>query len=269
MLRVLIVCACALVARPVAAAPAFSADVTGKGPPVILIPGLGCPASVWADTAAHLEGSHQVHTLSLAGFAGKPAVDRPIPSAVKDDVIRYIKDNKLERPVIVGHSLGGFVALWIAETAPDLVGPVVVVDAAPDMGGGDPDMLPYAKKKRDGYRTMTAAAFATAIRERYSAMFSSPKKWEAIIAAVVKSDQRAFADAYFELFSTDLKPRLSKIATPVLVILADSRLNKAIREQLKPVKQLAVIELANTRHFVMHDDFPGFAKALDTFLAAH
>ena len=116
---------------------------------------------------------------------------------------------------------------------------------------------------------MTAAAFESPIRERYSAMFSRPKQWEAIIAAVVKSDQRAFADAYFELFSTDLKPRLTKIATPVLLILADSKINKVIREQMKPVKQLAVVELPNTRHFVMHDDFPGFSKALDAFLAAH
>jgi N-formylmaleamate deformylase len=269
MLRLLIVCACVLATRLAPAAPAFSAEVTGKGRPVILIPGLGCPASVWTDTAAHLATKHEVHTLALAGFAGKPAIDRPIPSAVKDDVIAYIKEHKLERPVIVGHSLGGFVALWIAEAAPDLVGPVVVVDAGPDMGGGDPDILPFAKKKRDGYRTMPAAAFETGLRERYAAMFSNPKKWEPIIAAVVKSDQRAFGDAYFELFSTDLKPRLAKIATPVLLILADSRINKAIREQMKPVKQLTVVELARTRHFVMHDDFPGFSKALDTFLAAH
>lgn len=59
--------------------PAFSVEVRGSGRPVILIPGLGCPASMWRDTVAHLHGlGYQTHALTLAGFAGKPRIDRPL-----------------------------------------------------------------------------------------------------------------------------------------------------------------------------------------------
>ncbi|MBA2538386.1 MAG: alpha/beta hydrolase [Deltaproteobacteria bacterium] len=270
MFRLIVACAVVLAAPIASAAPAFTAEVTGKGRAVLLIPGLGCPGSVWTQTAAHLGKTHEVHTLSLAGFAGAKPIDRPIPSAVKDDVIAYIKQHALVKPVIVGHSMGGFVALWIAEAAPDLIGPVIVVDSGPTLGGGDPDMVPYAKAKRDAYKTMTSKMFAATIRERFSPMFSDPKKreHEAILVAVTKSDQRAYADAFYEISTVDLRPQLAKVTAPTLLILADGKIVKAIREQMKPVKQHEIAVLP-TRHFVMHDDFAGFSKALDRFLTAH
>jgi pimeloyl-ACP methyl ester carboxylesterase len=278
MVRFLIACAIAFASPALAAPSSFTADVTGKGRPVILIPGLGCPGSVWKETVAHFEKTHEVHVLHLAGFAGNKPIWRPIPSAVKDDVVKYIKEKQLDHPVIVGHSMGGFIAIWIAEAAPDLVGPVVVVDAGPTMGGGDPDMLPYATHKRDQYKAMNGKEFDTAIREKFSGMFTDPRKpeHEAIIATVARSNPRAFADALFELSTVDLRPALAKIKTATLVILADTApltrpdtFEKAIRGQMKPVKTHEVVTLPKTKHFVMHDDFAVFARTVDTFLAAH
>jgi N-formylmaleamate deformylase len=272
MIRLLVACAIALASPALAAPTAFTADVSGKGRPVLLIPGLGCPGFVWKETVAHLEKTHEVHVLNLAGFAGNKPIGRAIPGAVKDDVIKYIKEQKLEHPVIVGHSLGGFIAIWIGEAAPDLVGPIVVVDAAPSMGGGDPDMIPYATQKRDQYKAMNAKDFELAVREKFAAMFTDPKKaeHEAILAAVVRSNPRAYADALFELSTVDLRPLLWKIKVPTLVILADGeKPEKRVREQMKPVKDHQIVVLPATRHFVMHDDFAAFARCLDAFLAAH
>ena len=47
-----------------------------------------------------------------------------------DELASYIVDNELERPVIVGHSLGGTQALWLAETVPGLGG-VIDVEGSP------------------------------------------------------------------------------------------------------------------------------------------
>jgi len=245
--------------------PAFPPVITGHGPPVILIPGLGCPGSVGNATAKHLAEDHEVHVLQLAGFAGNPAIDRPIPSATRDDVIRYIREHQLDHPAIVGHSMGGFVAIWIAETAPDLIGPVVVVDAGPTLGGGNPSLLPYAKAKVTAYKTMQPSRFEVALRWRYSAMFGQPQKYDPIITAVTRSDQGAFGDALFELYTVDLRPQLAKIKVPVLSVLAGNSSIAQTRAQMKPVTDHTVV-LLPTRHFVMQDDFDGFAKILDTFL---
>lgn len=103
---------------------------------MILIPGLASSGEVWTGVIEHYKPNHQIHTLTLAGFAGQPAV--PLSTAqgsrlamVRDDLINYIRSNRLQRPVIVGHSLGGFLGFWVAATAPELVGGVIAVGGVP------------------------------------------------------------------------------------------------------------------------------------------
>jgi pimeloyl-ACP methyl ester carboxylesterase len=247
---------------------AFTVDVTGKGPPVILIPGLGCPAQVWDTTIAHLKGSREVHTITAAGFAGTAAVPgKPPVNAVREQLAAYIRDRKLDKPVVIGHSLGGFLAIWLAESEPTLVGPVVVVDASATMGGGDPDWEPFARKQRDAYLAMSRPEFEATLRKRFAAMFSDPKKHDAIVTAVARSDQKAYAAAYWELNTVDLRPDLKKITAPVLAIFAESQSHEYHRGNLKGIAKLEVVVVPKSRHFVMQDAPAAYFKALDAFLA--
>ena len=75
---------------------------------MILIPGLDCPGDVWNGVVDHYKSHYEIHVLTIAGLAGEPAVPGLHLSTVKDDVIRYIRDKGLEKPIIAGHSLGGF-----------------------------------------------------------------------------------------------------------------------------------------------------------------
>ena len=63
---------------------AFKVTVTGKGQPVILIPGYSCSGDVWKETVDHLKDRYECHVLTLAGFAGVPAIDSPILETVKN-----------------------------------------------------------------------------------------------------------------------------------------------------------------------------------------
>ncbi|MCW5803051.1 MAG: alpha/beta hydrolase [Deltaproteobacteria bacterium] len=250
-----------------AAPTAFTVEVTGKGPPVILVPGLGCPASVWDTTIAHLLGSREVHTITAAGFAGTASIGKPPVATVREQLAAYIRDKKLERPIVIGHSMGGFLALWLAEAEPELVGGVVVVDAGATMGGGDPAWEPVARKQRDAYLAMPRTEFEATLRKRFSAMFGDPAKHEAIIAAVTRSDQKAYAAAYWELNTIDLRPQLGKIRAPVLAIFAASASHEYHRAQLKGIARLDVVVVAKSKHFVMQDQPAEFFRALDAFLA--
>ena len=78
----------------------------GAGPPVLLIPGLSCDGEVWDETVAVLDGDYQVHVLSLAGFAGRAAIEAPFLPRVGDDIVAYIRASQLDHPAVVGHSLG-------------------------------------------------------------------------------------------------------------------------------------------------------------------
>jgi pimeloyl-ACP methyl ester carboxylesterase len=104
LLKTAITIAASLVLGHAAAAdhPSFKVDVTGQGAPVILIPGLGSPGEVWSGTVAHYCGKRQCHVLSLAGFAGQPAIGTPLIATVEQQLSDYIREHQLEHPVVIG-----------------------------------------------------------------------------------------------------------------------------------------------------------------------
>ena len=255
---------------PFAAAPdfqpvAFKAAVTGHGRPVIFIPGLGCPGSMWDDTIAHLGDGYEAHVLTLAGFAGNQAIDEPLSKAVRRDLTRYIRSRHLRDPIIVGHSMGGFIAYWIASYHPELVGPVIVVDAGPALSGD----LDEAKALRARWKNATDDEFADGMRTAFLSMTTAPKKLEPVLAQVTRSDRRAIGDAIYEMMATDLTAHVAEIAAPVLVIAADGGFQQRIRSQIETIPDHEMIVLPHTKHFVMYDDPDGFYKAIDKFLADH
>lgn len=93
----------------------------GNGPVVILIHGFPMNQHVWDDFAEKLSESYQVVTVDLPGF-GKSS---PLPKGfsledVAREVVGLIRAKKYQHPVIVGHSLGGYVTLALAEQEPEL-----------------------------------------------------------------------------------------------------------------------------------------------------
>ena len=108
-----------------------------RGRPVILIPGLEGGSWVWQRTIEQLQKHHVVYAVTLAGFDGVPApreggnlLDRADASLLK-----LIRQHKLDKPVLVGHSLGGTLALRFAGEHAQLLGGVVAVDGLPIFPG--------------------------------------------------------------------------------------------------------------------------------------
>ncbi|HEX8380370.1 MAG TPA: alpha/beta hydrolase, partial [Allosphingosinicella sp.] len=127
----------ALSAAPAGAAPTtparISVEVRGSGPDVILIPGLSASRGVWNGTVAAMPG-YRYHLIQVAGFAGTPAAGNSagqVAAPVADEIAGYIAANNLLRPAIVGHSMGGSIAMMIAARHPARAGRVMVVDMLP------------------------------------------------------------------------------------------------------------------------------------------
>jgi N-formylmaleamate deformylase len=110
---------------------AFKVEVSGKGKPVILIPGYSCSGEVWNETVAHLKDRYECHVITIAGYAGVPKLDTPILKTVRNELINYVKTNKLNKPMLIGHSLGAFMSLWVSSVEPDLFGKIICVDGLP------------------------------------------------------------------------------------------------------------------------------------------
>ncbi|MCX4982263.1 alpha/beta fold hydrolase [Streptomyces sp. NBC_00572] len=115
-------------------------DWGGTGPDVLLLHGLAGHAGEWDDTARLLRDSgHRVVALDQRGHGGSERHPGDVSRAAHvADVVAVIDRLGLERPVLIGQSLGGSTALLTAAAHPGLPRALVLVEAGP--GGADPDV---------------------------------------------------------------------------------------------------------------------------------
>lgn len=243
---------------------AFTAKVSGEGRPVIFIPGLACPGEMWDDTVSRLAGV-QAHVLTLSGFAGTAPIKPPLVAKTRRELVRYIRSNKLKDPIIVGHSLGGFIAYWLAATAPDVVGAIVVVDAGPRYFADDEE----ARLLRNTWAQAGDDELPVQVRTVFSWMTNNPKHVAPFIEQIAKSDRQTIGDAVYELVKTDITDRVPSITAPVLLVLADGGLQGRYRKQAAGIDDLQVVVVPKAKHFVMLDDPEAFAKVLSAFIAKY
>jgi pimeloyl-ACP methyl ester carboxylesterase len=267
----------------VGAPTAFQVEVHGHGPPLVLIPGFASSGRVWDGVVAHEQDRYECHVLTLAGFAGVPAADEEaVLPAVREQLSQYLRAHKLSNAVVMGHSMGGVIALDLAAHHPDQVGRLVIVDSLP--------FLPAAMQPGATAQDMRAQAGAfrnllqnqpldqrRAYEERVlPTLITDPAKVEVALEWVMKSDAQTLAEAMFELMTTDLRPELSKIQAPTLVIATWHGMQGETREDVAQTFQAQYgslagvrIELADrARHFVMWDDPAWLHAQLDAFLPA-
>ncbi|WP_229487739.1 alpha/beta fold hydrolase [Pseudoduganella lutea] len=259
----------------------FKAEVSGAGPAVILIPGLASSGEVWQGTAKHLCGPRQCHVLTLAGFAGQPAIEGVLLPQVERQLADYIAAHKLGKPVVIGHSLGGFVAMRFAATHPDLVDKLVIVDSLPAMGaiqvpGVTAEQLKQmADMTREQMLAADDASFSANQRRTVMTMASKPEDVDRIVGWGRRSDRKAVAGAMAELIADDLRDDVARIKAPTLVlgtwIAYKDYAPRAATEQVYRAQYAKLpgvqVEIADTaRHFIMYDDPAWMYDRIDRFL---
>jgi N-formylmaleamate deformylase len=260
---------------------AFSVKVTGTGRPMILIPGLSCGGDVWDGTVAHFKDRYECHVLTLAGFAGQPAINAPFLEQVRAGIAKYISDNKLDHPIIIGHSLGGFMAFWVGATIPQHVGPIISVDGMPFLPAlFNPDATPesakaFAEQYRSTYDSETREQFMAANRNALVSMITDPKDVDAVDAFSKKSDPKAVGEAFYELMTTDLRRQIKAIQTPVLLIGATAAIPDAVRrtaveagyrQEVAAIPNHKVVFAPKAKHFIQLDEPQFFYSQVEEFL---
>lgn len=247
---------------------------------MVLIPGLGGSDESWREAIARYRSRYQLHLVTPAGFAGVPTIEPPLLGTVESDVITYIQANSLHKPIILGHSLGAFMAFSIAAAAPDQVGPIIAIDGTPfgaalrDEHADVSNQLQRATALRDQFWNTPPEQVEAQTRKLFAPMFTNTEDLERILPDVLKSSQIALGQALYELRTTDLRKPVGAIKTPVLLIVAGQHFTDDANPDLTRYQQTMahiadreIYVARGTRHFAMVDAPALVYGKIDSFLA--
>jgi pimeloyl-ACP methyl ester carboxylesterase len=254
----------------------------GKGADVILIPGLASSRDVYASEAKLLTSTYRLHLIQIAGFAGEaagPNATGPILSPVVEQLHQYLVDNHLQKIPVIAHSLGGLLALMLAQAHPEDVSKLLIIDALPFYGlVSNPaatveNVAAQAKVMHDQFIAMPADQFAATAPFYTDRLVKDPEGQRLVSASSIASDRTVFANAMLEDLATDIRPQLAGIKTPTTLLYP----YEAVQGQVADVTALYtsayatmpnihLIRIDDSRHFIMYDQPAAFDKAVQAFL---
>ena len=254
----------------------------GKGPDVILIPGLSSSRDVYAAEAKLLVPTHRLHLIQIAGFAGDPAgpnATGPILAPIVEQLHQYIVTNKLQPVPVIGHSLGGLLALMLAQAHPEDVSKLLIVDTLPFYGlVFDPaatveNVAAQAKVMHDQLIAMPADQFAATAPFYTDRLVKDPEGQRLVSAASIASDRTVFANAMLEDLETDVRPQLAGIKTPTTLLYPYETTQGPVADvtalyinAYATMPNIRFVRIDDSRHFIMYDQPAAFDKAVQTFL---
>lgn len=262
----------------------ISISATGKGPAIVLIPGLSSPRATWDGVVPELAKAHRVYVVQINGFAGDAPGKNLGPGLLDGavaDLDGFLVKAKATDAKIVGHSLGGVIALKFAKAHPDHLSGAMIVDSLPFAGdlflpGATVAMVePQAKMMRDrmvasyGTPASTAAAEATA-----NGLALKPESQAKVKAWFLATDPRVSGEALYEDFTTDLRGDMAGIATPLTIVypwntrLPKERADAFYRGAYAKAPNVRFVDIGDAAHFVMLDQPAAFADALRDFADA-
>ncbi|KLI65171.1 hypothetical protein AAV99_02550 [Aurantiacibacter marinus] len=279
-----------LIARPAAAQDAsgpvrFSVEVSGEGPDVLFIPGLSTSREVWRDTVDGLDG-HRAHLIQLRGFGEDAGVNArgPIMQPVVNELARYIRDNDLRQPAVIGHSLGGLLAMKLGVSHPDLAGRIMIVDSMPWFAvitvipGTEPQMTAVTAQAEQ-MRAMMLGLYGQEIPEAANdALLRSYivdqtnlpllREWTA------DADPRVTGQLFYEVMIADMRQDIAAITVPVTVIyphrpgaMPQESVAAFYRQQYAALPAAQLVGIGPAAHFVMVDQPEAFRETLQMFLS--
>ncbi|WP_396149359.1 alpha/beta fold hydrolase [Flavobacterium sp.] len=249
----------------------FDVLIKGKGEPVYFFPGFGCTGELWNETVEELSKTHECHIFTFAGFGDVAPIETAWFSTIKEEIIAYTKSNKINKPTLIGHSLGGTLSYWLASSEPNLFKKVIAVDALPCSAAlmipnYNGEKIPYENPQSIMMLQMDDAAFKGMNAQQVQFMCKNQEKQKVILEMMNKADRKTYVNGYIDMLNLDLREEIAKIKVPVVILAATfpdkATVEKTYQTQFEKLPSVKIFYAENAAHFVMYDQPEWFRNNL-------
>ena len=257
---------------------AIHVKITGEGEPVMLIPGFTVPGEGWDHTVNQLQKDYECHIVTLAGFGGTEPIDFPWLPKVNEALESYIEQNQLTDLTVIGHSLGGTIATWLASRGNSRIRKIILVDALPAAGAMmipdfNPETMVYDNPYNERQLSMNETEFEQMAAGMAQGMSLNPDAQKRIKDWIIMADRKTYVYGYTDYLKLDLREALKNISVPVTIIAADKPYGKEMatqtyQSQYANLAKYDLIIANNSAHFVMFDKPEWFMEQIQKTLAS-
>lgn len=223
---------------------------------LVFLHGWGLSSKIFEPIIYRLKNDFEIYSLDLPGFGNSP-INKPLVLKDYAEIVRdFLEKNKIENPIVIGHSFGGAVTAKLAYLHPESISKIVLVGASA-----------IRQPRRKMILLKKAADFLKPLL---------PEKLRKLVLKLLKLDQTDYAqieslelkETFKNVIAENLKSDLSLIKSPTLIIWGENDVVTTIAEgeliaKTIPGAKLAVVK--NAGHFPFLEKPEEFIKLIKEF----
>jgi pimeloyl-ACP methyl ester carboxylesterase len=185
--------------------------IEGRGErEMVLIHGLGGNADIWDECLPYLQGTFRVWTFEMAGHGRTQPIVDPTIDKEAERLAAFLEEQGIVYPTLVGHAMGGMVALRYTIDHPAEVSRLIVLDSAPKQLA--------SQEQKAAVGEQLATDYDKFVYTRFLNMTPNKEVTDSIIDTALRTDSATFISLLMSSFDFDVTDDLFSLPVPLLVV---------------------------------------------------
>jgi pimeloyl-ACP methyl ester carboxylesterase len=247
----------------------------GEGEPaLVLLHGVGSDASIWQYQLDHFGRSRKTVAWNMPGFGDSPPLSPMTWPGLVESLERLLDAQGLKRVVLLGHSLGGFIAQKFAEANPERLAGLILSGTTASFGKPDGEwQQEFVRQRLAPFQAgKTMKEIAPDVVRAVLGPKASPEGADLAVHSAMRVSDQAFQDAVRLIVTFDGREALARLDLPVLLLAGEVDNNApagVMRKMVDRIKGARIVEFPGLGHMANIEDALAFDAAVEAFLNDH
>lgn len=244
----------------------------GHGPPLLFLHGIGGSAASWQAQLEEFSPTHRAIAWDMPGYGTSALLPEPSITNLAHALDHFLRTQQIERPILVGHSIGGMIVQEFLARYPGRFASVVLYATSPAFGRKDgawqQDFIRARLGPLDEGKTM--AELAPIIVQSLVGSAAQPTGIALATACMAAVSEATYRAGVLSLLDFDQRENLAKIDVPCLLITGseDTSAPATMMEKMAAkIPQARFVVLPGLGHLAHMEDAALFNRTLHEFLA--